>query len=126
MRGSRWIAVFGAGFVCAAGSLSWGAVGASAAPSTPSTLTYELTGCVGPAGTPSSIDGVKQPSGAAALHLENGTRFIFMKAVDAVTGEVFFETKGFDHNGLPTVTCDLVHPVTKEASIVTGLVTPVR
>ena len=84
-----------------------------------------MTDCVGPAGTPSSLVGVKQPSGAAALHLTDGTRFIFMKAVDAVTGEVLFETKGFDSNGLPTVTCDLIHPVSADVSIVTGLVTPV-
>jgi hypothetical protein len=45
---------------------------ASADPSTPRTLTYHLTDCVGPAGTPSTMDGVKQPGQAAAIHLTNG------------------------------------------------------
>jgi hypothetical protein len=88
-------------------------------------LTYHLTDCEGPAGSLGSIDGVKQPSEAAALHLNDGSVYVFMKAVDAVTGAVLFETPGFEHNTLPTVTCDLIHPVTGEQSIVTGLIAPV-
>jgi hypothetical protein len=100
--------------------------GASAAPATSRTLTYHLTDCVGAPGTPTSLDGVKQPSEAAALHLTDGSgNFVFMKAVDAATGAVLFATPGFDHNGLPTVTCDLIHPVTGAESIVTGLISPV-
>ena len=94
------------------------------APSTPRTLTYELTNCVGPAGTPTSLTGVKQPGEAAALHLKNGDKFIFMEAVDATTGEVFFSTPGFGHNDIALVTCDLVQPET--GVIVRGLITPVR
>ena len=98
---------------------------ASADPSTPRTLTYHLTNCVGPAGTPSTMDGVKQPSQAAALHLTNGLGdFVFMKAVDATTGAVLFATPGFDRNSLPTVTCNVIQPQTKQALIVTGLITP--
>jgi hypothetical protein len=104
--------------------LAWVA-GASADPSTPSTLTYHLTNCVGPAGTPSTMDGVKQPGQGAALHLTDGRGdFVFMKSVDAATGAVLFATPGFDHNRLPTVTCNLIQPQTKQAVIVTGLITP--
>ena len=101
------------------------APGAWTAPSTPRTLTYELTGCVGPAGTPPSLTGVKQPGEAAALHLTNGRgNFIFMEAVDATTGEIFFSTPGFGHNKLALVTCDEVQPET--GVIVRGLISPVR
>ena len=102
------------------------APGAWAAPSTPETLRYELTGCSGPAGTPTSLVGLKQPSEAAALHLTTGGHFIFMEAVDATTGQVLFSTPGFGNNSLSLVTCDLTHPTTQEKSIVRGLITPVR
>ena len=62
--------------------------GAWADPSTPRTLTYVLTGCTGPAGTPATLVGFKQPSEAAALHLTTGAKYVFMRAVDAVTGDV--------------------------------------
>src|ERR1035437_4104949 len=82
-----------------------------AAPS--STLTYELTGCTGPSGTPAHFDAVKQPSGAAALRLTNGSAvFVLMEAIDTTTKAVLFSTPGFQHNGLPTVTCDLTQPTT--------------
>jgi hypothetical protein len=125
MTSSRFNAALLSALACAAGFLS--ATGASAAPSTPRTLTYHLTGCSGASGTPTSLDGVKQPSEAAALQLTDGSgTFVFMKAVDAETGAVLFATPGFEHNNLPTVTCDLIHPVTGDESIVTGLIAPVR
>ena len=103
------------------------APGAVGAPSRPETLRYELTGCSGPAGTPTSLTGLKQPGEAAALHLTNGRgNFIFMEAVDATTGEVFFSTPGFGKNSLSLVTCDLIHPTTSEQLIVRGLIAPVR
>ena len=74
--------------------------GASADPSTPRTLTYELTDCTGPAGTPTMLVGFKQPSEGAALHLTTGAKYVFMRAVDAVTGEVFFTTPGFERHTL--------------------------
>lgn len=44
----------------------------AAAPSAPRRLTYHFTDCSGPAGTPATIDAVKQPGEAAALHLVDG------------------------------------------------------
>jgi hypothetical protein len=125
MARPRSVVALVSALVFASASLS--TAGASAAPSTPRTLTYHLSACVGPAGTPTTLDGVKQPSEAAALHLmDGGGNFIFMKAVDVATGDVAFATPGFDHNDLPTVTCHLIHPVTEAESIVTGLISPVR
>ena len=70
-----------------------------AAPS--DTLTYHLTACSGPPGTPANIDGVKQPHEGAALRLTSMSgNFIFMEASDATTGEVFFSTAGFQHKQL--------------------------
>jgi hypothetical protein len=101
--------------------------GAWAAPSTPSTLTYEFTDCSGPAGTPTSFDAVKQPGEGAALHLTDGSGiFVAMAASDAVTGEVLFTTPGFEHNDLPTVTCSVVNPRNSTLQLVTGLIAPVR
>ena len=103
-----------------------GALAASAwsAPSTPRTLTYELVDCAGPAGTPTSLTGVKQPSQAAALHLKGGGNFVFVEAIDAATGAVLFTVPGFDRNDIQLVTCNLVQPET--GIVVTGKVTPTR
>lgn len=100
------------------------ALGASAAPSSDKTVTYELIDCVGPPGTPASLTGVKQPSGAAALHLTSGGNFVFKEAVTAATGEVLFSTPGFDRNDIALVTCELVQP--EQGIVVSGLVTPAR
>ncbi len=105
--------------------VTFGAGAVSAHPSTPTTLTYELTDCVGPAGTPTALTGYKQPSGAAVLHLAGGGQFIFTSAVDVASGRTLFSTRGFDRNGHATVSCDNVHPVTGDLARVTGLVTPV-
>ncbi|MGE5155916.1 MAG: hypothetical protein ACM3JP_00275 [Betaproteobacteria bacterium] len=103
-----------------------GASSAAAHPSTPSTLTYHLTDCSGPAGTPAQFDAVKQPGGAAALHLVDGSgMFIATQAVDVATGTVLFSTPGFGHNDLPTVTCLAIHPVTQTLQSVTGLLIPI-
>jgi hypothetical protein len=99
---------------------------ASADPSTPSTLTYEFTACTGPAGTPTQFDAVKQPGGAAALHLSEGNGvFIAVQAIDVETGTVLFATPGFEQNDLPTVTCSVVNPTNGREQLVTGLIVPV-
>lgn len=99
---------------------------AAAHPDTAATLTYHFTDCTGPAGTPASFDAVKQPGGAAALHLVDGSGvFIAVRAVDVESGTVLFSTPGFDHNGLPTVACRIVHPVTGALQSVIGLIAPV-
>jgi hypothetical protein len=109
------------GGVC--GALAPGAWAAPPPPSTP--LIYELKNCEGPAGTPESLTGVKQPGEAAALHLTNGGgNFIFMEAFPTDEPEnPFFTTPGFDHNNLALVTCNLVEPAT--GVTVRGLITPV-
>lgn len=95
-----------------------------AAPS--DTLTYHLTACSGPPGTPVNIDGVKQPHEGAALRLTSMRgNFVFMEASDAATGEVFFSTPGFQHNDLSLVTCELDNPRNPgQHDIVKGLLTP--
>jgi hypothetical protein len=101
------------------------AAAASADPSTPSTLTYEFTACTGPVGTPTQFDAIKQPGGAAALHLTDGSGvFITVQAVDVETGRVLFMTPGFKQNDLPTVTCSLANPTNGREQLVTGFVVP--
>lgn len=97
-----------------------------ASPSTPSTLTYEFTDCIGPPGTPTEFDAVKQPGEAAALHLTDGSgNFIAMAATDVETGDVLFTTPGFQKNDLPTVTCSVINPRNGREQLVTGLIVPV-
>jgi hypothetical protein len=89
-------------------------------------LTYHFTDCSGPAGTPTTFDGVKQPGGAAALHVVDGSGiFIAVQAIDVASGTILFTTPGFEQNDLPTVTCQLVHPVTLRLQAVIGLLVPV-
>jgi hypothetical protein len=97
------------------------APGAWTAPSTPRTVTFVLENCEGPAGTPTTLTGVKQPSEGAALHLTIGGKYILMEAFP--TGDPdnpFFTTPGFDHNNLALVTCTVGETTVK------GLITPVR
>jgi len=109
-----------------AGMLTATAPLAAAHPSTPATLTYHFTDCSGPAGTPTTFDAVKQPGSAAALHLADGSGiFIAVQAIDVASGAVLFRTPGFDHNGLPTVACQLMHPVTLTLQSVIGVIAPV-
>jgi hypothetical protein len=94
-----------------------------AAPSGPNTLTYHFTNCDGPR---TEYEGVKQAE-AAAVHLTDasgGGIFVFMEAVDVLTGAVLFSTPGFEHNGLTTAVCDFTHPATREVLRVTGLLAP--
>jgi hypothetical protein len=99
----------------------------TAHPSTPTTLTYHFTDCSGPAGTPTTFDAVKQPGGAAALHLVDGSGiFVAVQAIDAKSGTILFTTPGFLHNNLPTISCELIHPVTLTLQSVTGVVAPIR
>jgi hypothetical protein len=103
-----------------------GAQAASAAPSTPATLTYVFTDCEG-AGAPESFTAVKQPSGAAGLQVvEFKATFVFMESIDDATGATEFTTPGFNHNGLPTVQCDLIPPNTTQLVHVKGLLAPVK
>jgi hypothetical protein len=99
---------------------------ASAAPSTPNTLTYEFTGCTGPG--PTEFDAVKQPGEAAALHLTDGSGvFIALAAVDVETEAELFKTPGFERNALSetTITCSVVNPRNGREQLVTGLIVPV-
>jgi hypothetical protein len=99
--------------------------GALAAPSNANTLAYAFFDCVGPAGAPAAFQAVKQPSGAAALHLVDGSAiFVVMSAVDIETGETLFSTPGFEVNGLPTLSCLSYHPVSGRLQRVTGLLAP--
>jgi hypothetical protein len=99
----------------------------AADPSTPDTLTFHFTDCTGPAGTPGVFDAVKQPGNAAALHIVDGRgTFVAVEATDVETGTVLFSVPGFAHNGLPTVACRLVHPVSGDLEAVVGLLAPVR
>jgi hypothetical protein len=94
-------------------------------PATPRTLTFDFTECTGPAGTPTELEAVKQPGGAAALHLTDGTGvFIAVRAVDAETGAELFSTPGFTENPLSTITCSLTNPTTGSNQLVTGLIVP--
>ena len=106
--------------------LALSAVPVLADPATPTTLTFNFIACHGPDGTPEFFSAVKQPGGAAALHLVNGRGiFVAVEAIDEVSGNVLFSTPGFDHNGLPTVACRLFHPVTNQWQDVVGMLTPV-
>jgi hypothetical protein len=100
----------------------------SAAPDNEATITYELTDCVGPPGTPATLEGTKQPHEGAALHLTDGSgNFVFKAAEDAITHEVFFVTPGFDKNAHDLVVCKLTHPLPPhEKSIVSGLISPAK
>lgn len=100
---------------------------AAAGPSSPTTLTYHLTDCSGPIGTPTTFDAVKQPGGAAALHLVDGSGiFVAMEAIDVESGTILFSTPGFKHNRVPTVTCQSIHPITLTLQSVTGIILPFR
>jgi hypothetical protein len=112
------------GILAAMFAFTTGAV--TADPSTPSTLTYHFSDCTGPGGTPATFDAVKQPGGAAALHMV-GTHEIFVavRATDLDTGAILFTTPGFEHNDLPTVTCRLVHPVSQALELVVGMIAPI-
>jgi hypothetical protein len=114
--------------VCALALSLTGGVGVAtsawAAPS--STLTYNLTGCTGPLGTPTAFDATKQPGGAAALHLTDGSAiFVLMGAVDTITRVTLFSTPGFQNHFPLPVTCYLTRP-TGDTLFVTGLITPVE
>ena len=113
------------GAAVAALSLVVPAAPASAAPS--DTLTVHLTSCSGPPGTPENIDGVKSRphEGAALLLTSMSGNFIFMEASDAITGEVFFTTPGFQHNKLELVTCSFDSPRNPGQEIIAkGLLSP--
>jgi hypothetical protein len=100
------------------------ALAAGSALPTSSTITYHFTDCTGPAGTPTTFDAVKQPGGAAALHIVGGGGiFVAMEAIDLASGQVLFSTPGFEHNDHPTVRCHLLHPVTLTLQLVTGIIT---
>ena len=106
---------FGATSVIAAGSV----VGVA------QSLTYHFTNCVGPTGTPTGFDATKQLGNAAALHVtDSGEIFVGVKSIDAQTGAILFTTPGFEHNVVPTITCQVVKPVTGQLRVVTGFFAP--
>jgi hypothetical protein len=87
----------------------------NAAPNTDTTIVYSFTNCDAHA----DFQAVKQPSGAASVHLLDGSgNFIFMKAVvlgdqgDLLDGTVLFDTPGITSGkaNVETVICDLVSP----------------
>jgi hypothetical protein len=68
---------------------------------------------------------VKQPGGAAALHLTGSSGiFIAIQAVDVEPEAVLFTTPGFQHNDLTTIMCSLVNPINGREQVVTGLIVP--
>lgn len=96
-----------------------------ALPSTPATLTFQFTACTGPSGTPAGFDAVKQPGSGAALHLVDGSGiFVAVSAVDVASGAVLFAIPGFEHNGVATVACRLIHPVSGTVEAVVGMLAP--
>lgn len=110
-----------------AAMLAASAVPVAADPSAPVPLIFSFTECHGPVGTPDQFDAFKQPGGGAALHLTDGRGiFVAVEAIDLSSGAVLFSTPGFEHNGLPTITCHLVHPVTKLAEVVVGMLAAAR
>jgi hypothetical protein len=101
---------------------------ASAAPNTDATLQYSFTNCDAHA----DFLAVKQPSGAASVHLlDGGGNFIFMKAVvlgdqgDLLDGTVLFDTRGITSGAanVETVTCDVVSPLDGLLVRTTGVLT---
>lgn len=87
---------------------------AYADPDNTGTVTYSYYDC---SGDVDPFDAVKQPGGAAALHVEGGGTFVVLQGVvlgnqtvDDVfyaNGTVLYDTPGFSKgtNGLPTITC---------------------
>ena len=99
---------------------------ANAAPDNGATLVYSFTNCDAHA----DFQAVKQPSGAASVHLLDGSgNFLFMRAVvlgdqgDLVDGTVLFDTRGITSGNanVETVTCDLVSPLDGVLVRTTGL-----
>jgi hypothetical protein len=101
---------------------------ASAAPDNDATLVYSFTNCDGHA----DFQAVKQPSGAASVHLVDGSgNFLFMRAVvlgdqgDLLDGTVLFDTRGITSGAanVETVTCDVVSPLDGVLVRTTGFIT---
>jgi hypothetical protein len=101
---------------------------ANAAPDNDATLVYSFTNCDAHA----DFQAVKQPSGAASVHLLDGSgNFIFMRAVvlgdqgDLLDGTVLFDTRGITSGkaDVETVSCDLRSPLDGVLVRTTGLLT---
>jgi hypothetical protein len=101
---------------------------ASAAPDNDATLLYSFTNCDSHA----DFQAVKQPSGAASVHLVDGSgNFLFMSAVvlgdqgDLLDGTVLFDTRGITSGkaNVETITCDVVSPLDGVLVRTTGLLT---
>jgi hypothetical protein len=101
---------------------------AAAAPDNDATLVYSFTNCDAHA----DFQAVKQPSGAASVHLLDGSgNFLFMKAVvlgdqgDLLDGTVLFDTPGITSRAarLGLVTCDVVSPLDGVLVRTTGFLT---
>ncbi len=101
---------------------------ASAAPNNDATLLYSFTNCDAHA----DFQAVKQPSGAASVHLLDGSgNFLFMKVVvlgdqgDLLDGTLLFDTPGITSGAanVETVTCDVLSPLDGVLVRATGFIT---
>jgi hypothetical protein len=101
---------------------------ASAAPHNDATLLYSFTNCDSHA----DFQAVKQPSGAASVHLVDGSgNFLFMSAVvlgdqgDLLDGTVLFDTRGITSGAanVETISCDVVSPLDGVLVRTTGVLT---
>lgn len=88
------------------------------------TLIYNYTDCVG--GDRTEFETVKEPGIAFSYHLTDNTAIFNIIAIAPVDGESVTIKRGFEHNGLETVTCSLISP--REGNlhyVITGFLTPV-
>jgi hypothetical protein len=97
------------------------AAAALADPSTPSTLTSEFTACAGPTGTAMLFHPVKQPSGAAALHLTGAPASSSQSMrLTSKPERCSSPPPGFEQNDLTTITCSVVNAANSREQLVTG------
>jgi len=101
--------------------------GAAAADYPPGSLVFHFTDCSGPTGTPATFDVAKPVGPAFTFHLIDGSgMWVIKELVDVETGATRFTMPGFEHNNLPTITCQYFSPVIFRMLRVTGLIVPVR
>lgn len=96
------------------------APGASADPANGFPVTF--TDCQGPPGTPSTFDAVLAGF-TRALVVDSAS--VFVSVVIVRDGVEIHSRPGFDHNGIPTITCRFESPLTGFKYVITGFFTPV-